>query len=393
MNKKGITRRNFLRLSASMGAGTFIAPEVLANTLSETDNRNELPRRKLGRTGVELPVLSMGVMRADNPNLIRAAYSNHIFHFDTAHFYQNGRNEEMLGNFFKDKPRDSFFIATKIRSGYPLGDNYEEELEAKFQQSLGRLQVDYVDIFYTQDIRVPEAVTDPRVINALEKIRKSGRAKYIGYASHAHRPDILDAAVEAGIYDVALISYNFKLANLKETQEAMERAAKAGMGLIAMKTMTGGVEDANGKRKINARACLKWVWENPAITTIIPGFTNYDELEECVAAVQDMKLSGAEREYLAGLCGKDSLYCQQCNQCVAQCPQNLPIPDIMRAYMYAYGYKQSGLSKQTLSDLTLDTNACNNCAECTVNCSSGFNVKDKIQAVLPVTQIPDVFLT
>lgn len=393
MNEKGITRRNFLRLSATMGAGALIVPEVVAKVSSSTEVQTEIPKRKLGTTGVELPILSMGVMRADNPNLIRAAYTNKIFHFDTANFYQNGKNEEMLGNFFKDKPRESFFIATKVRSGYPLGDNYEEELEAKLQQSLQRLQVDYVDIFYTQDVRVPEAVTDSRVINALEKIRKSGRAKYIGYASHAQRPDILDAAVEAGIYDVALLSYNFKLANLKETQEAMERAAKAGMGLIAMKTMSGAVEDADGKRKVNAGACLKWVWENPAITTIIPGFTNYDELDECMAAVKDRKLSDGEREYLAELCGKDSLFCQQCNQCIPQCPQNLPIPDIMRAYMYAYGYKQSGLTKQTLTELALDIHACDGCDKCTVNCPSGFNVKDKIAAVIPVAQIPDVFLT
>lgn len=393
MNKKGITRRNFLRLSATMGAGAFIIPEVRANVSSPTEAPTEIPKRKLGRTGIELPILSMGVMRADNPNLIRGAYNNGIFHFDTANFYQNGRNEEMLGNFFKDKPRDSFFIATKVRSGYPLGDNYEEELEAKLEQSLQRLQVDYVDIFYTQDVRVPEAVTDSRVINALEKIRKSGRAKYIGYASHAQRPDILDAAVKAGIYDVALLSYNFKLANLKETQEAMDRASKAGMGLIAMKTMSGAVEDADGKRKVNAGACLKWVWENSVITTIIPGFTNYDELDECMAAVQDRKLSDGEREYLAELCGKDSLYCQQCNQCIPQCPQNLPIPDIMRAYMYAYGYKQSGLTKQTLTELAVDTHACDGCDQCTVNCPSGFNVKDKIAAIMPVAQIPDVFLT
>lgn len=389
MNKKGITRRNFLRLSATMGAGVLVLPEVVANVSTQS----EMPKRKLGRTGIELPILSMGVMRADNPNLIRAAYSNNIFHFDTAHFYQNGKNEEMLGNFFKDKPRESFFISTKVRSGYPLADNYEEELNAKLDQSLQRLHVDYVDIFYTQDIRVSEAITDPRVINALEKIRKSGKAKYIGLATHAQKPEILDAAIEAGIYDVALLSYNFKLANLKETQDAMKRAAKAGIGLIAMKTMSGAVEDASGKKKINAGACLKWVWENPAVTTIIPGFANYDELDECVAAVQDRKLSDGERDYLAELCGKDSLFCQQCNQCITQCPQNLPIPDIMRAYIYTYGYKQSQLTKQTLSELTLNTNACDECAECQIKCSSGFNVKDKIAAILPVREIPDIFLT
>lgn len=232
------------------------------------------------------------------------------------------------------------------------------------------------------------------VIAAVKKVKASGKARFIGLSTHAHKPEQLDAAVELGIYDVVLLSYNFKLNNLEETNAAVKRAAEAGIGLVAMKTMAGGVEDADGKKKINAQACLKWTWQNEHITTAIPGFTNYDELDECLAVVQSPELSTDEETYLASLCNNDTLFCQQCGKCTAQCPEKLPIPDIMRAYMYTYGYKFAQLSKETLAELRLPEDICSGCKEgCKVSCSSGFNVGEKIAAIKPVLDVPFSFLS
>lgn len=396
MKKKGINRRDFLRLSATVGAGAFIAPGISASKVSDTVSKvsnTEIPVRTLGRTGIKLPILSMGVMRADNPNLLRAAYNSGIFHFDTAHGYQNGRNEEMIGNFFSGKPRDTYFIGTKVKFDYPLKESFEKDLDDMLDVSLKRLKMDYVDVFYAHAFRTTEEVLDERIIAAMKKIKESGKARFLGFSSHAHKPEQLDAAVKAGIYDVILISYNFKLKNLKETNEAVERAAKAGIGIVAMKTMTGGTEDAGGKKKINAQACLKWAWENENITTAIPGFVNYDELDECLAAVQNTVLTEGEQQYLASLCNKEMLFCQQCGVCSSQCPSQLPIPDIMRAYMYAYGYKFAKLSKETLAELNLPADACSGCDTCKVECPSGFAVDKKIAAITPVMSIPDDFLS
>lgn len=395
MKKKGVNRRDFLRLSATVGAGALLIPGATASTLNKKTLKvaNEYPVRTLGKTGVQIPILSMGVMRADNPNLLRAAYNAGIFHFDTAHGYQNGRNEEMVGTFFEGKPRDTYFISTKIKIDYPLRDNFEQDLNDKVAISLKRLKMDYVDIFYAHAYSTVEEVKDQKIIDALLKIKAEGKTRFLGFSTHAGKPEQIDAAIEAGIYDVILLSYNFKLRNLKETNEAIERAANAGIGLIAMKSMAGGAEDANGKKKINSQACLRWAWSNEHITTAIPGFTNYDELDECIAAAGDSCISDSDREYLAALTEKELLYCQQCGQCKSQCPENLPIPDIMRAYMYTYGYKYPRLSKETLSELNLTQNICSSCDSCKVKCPSGFNVAEKIAAITPVMQVPNEFLT
>lgn len=394
MKTKRVNRRDFFRLSATAGVSAMLIPGAAAAHASQvTADENKFPVRPLGKTGVKLPILSMGVMRADNPNVVRAAYNAGMFHFDTAHGYQNGKNEEMLGKFFTGKPRDSFFIATKGQFHYPLKDDFEESCERLVALSLERLKMDHVDIFYAHALSKVEEVKDERMIAALKKLKEDGKTRFIGFSTHAGKPELLDAAIEAGVYDVILLSYNFKLNNLKETEEAMARTAKTGIGLVAMKTMTGGTEDAAGKKKINAQACLKWAWKNEHITTIIPGFSNYDELDECLAAAHSPELSPDEQQYLASLCGKEMLYCQQCGKCESQCPEHLPIPDIMRAYMYAYGYKYSRMSKETLAALDISPDICSNCDTCKVKCPSGFDVSSKIAAITPVMLIPDEFLT
>ena len=397
-NEKNLNRRNFLRMTAVTGAGAAFLPINVVAGYSTPEvfkkQEDEIPVRTLGRTGLQIPVLSMGVMRADNPSVLRAAYNAGIRHFDTANGYQNGRNEEMVGTFFADKPRDSFTVATKVGLDYPLQDDSEKNFMNSIDVSLKRLKMDYVDIFYIHGPRGVDEITDPQYIAILKKVKDSGKARFVGFSTHASRPEQLDAAVKAGIYDVILLSYNFKLQNLAETNAAVERAAKAGIGLVAMKTFVGGVEDANGNRKIDAKACLKWVWTNKNITTAIPGLTSYDQLDDCIAALQSPELSDDEKQYLASLRNSEMMFCQQCGSCVEQCPERLPIPDIMRAYMYTYGYKFPQLSKETLAELSLPDDPCSNCTNgCEVKeCPSGFNVGAKIAAIKPVMNVPDVFL-
>ena len=388
-----INRRNFLRISATAGAGALLLNPVdsVASVKAKNDEP-KFPTRKLGKTGLELPILSMGVMRADNPSVLRAAFNSGIVHFDTANGYQNGKNEEMVGNFFKGKPRESYVIATKCKARYPFTENFETEFSEMLETSLKRLQMDYVDIFYAHAFGNSEEVKDPRMLALLTKFKKEGKAKFIGFSTHANKPDQIDAAIEAGIYDVILLSYNFKLKELKETEEAIARGVKAGIGFVAMKTMTGGTADAEGKKKINAGACLKWAWKNENITTIIPGFTNYDELDQCIAAASDPKLNNNEQEYLAGLCNEELLYCVNCEKCVADCVDHLPIPDMMRAYMYNYGYKQPALSKETLMELALADKLCTSCSTCSVSCTEGFDVQKKIASISKLVNVPNEFL-
>jgi len=388
-----MNRRKFLSVSALAGAGAMIVPDLtMASSSANKEKKEKFPTRKLGKTGMKLPILSMGVMRADNPAVVRAAYNAGITHFDTANGYQNGRNEEMLGAFFKDKDRKSFTIATKGKAKLS-SETFEADYEELLNTSLRRLQMDYVDIYFAHGIDNLEDFTNPRMIKVLKKFKDSGRVRHIGFSTHANKPAQIDEAIKAGIFEVCLLSYNFKLGVLPELNAALQRGVKAGMGFIAMKTMAGGVEDETGKKTVDGAACLRWAWQNPNITTAIPGFTSFDLLDNCLEAARRPQLDEKDKKYLAYLSDKELLYCQNCEKCVSDCRKHLPIPTIMRAYMYNYGYKQALLSKETLTELALSNNTCSDCISCTVKCPSGFKVADKIAAITPIVNVPSYFLT
>src|SRR5271169_2828710 len=138
--------------------------------------------RRLGNTGIELPVVSMGVMRADNPALVRAALESGMRHLDTAHGYQKGNNETMLGEVLKDHPRDSFVISTKIP---PDGkDAFLENLDL----SLKRLQMEYVDILYVHGLTSGDDVLSTATLEVLRAARESGKARHIGVSTHRNEP-------------------------------------------------------------------------------------------------------------------------------------------------------------------------------------------------------------
>ncbi|VAX25588.1 hypothetical protein MNBD_IGNAVI01-1141, partial [hydrothermal vent metagenome] len=200
-------RRNFLRKGFAGTATLTIAPSILYGALqSDESKKPKTITRKLGRTGLELPVVSMGVMNADNPNLVKAALEKGIVHFDTAHGYQRGRNEEMLGKIFKDIDRDRFIISTKIPGNKfnKKSGEWEKKTDAKdfiekFELSLKRLQMDYVDIFYLHSRKGREEALEAELLEAMVKLKKEGKARFLGVSTHRNEPEVIQAAIDAEI--------------------------------------------------------------------------------------------------------------------------------------------------------------------------------------------------
>ncbi|MDR0737751.1 MAG: aldo/keto reductase [Prevotellaceae bacterium] len=389
---KNLNRRNFLRLTAAGSAGLFIPsklPAMTNRTGQPEEEKINIEHRTLGRTGIKVPILSMGVMRADNPNLVKAAIQSGIVHFDTAHSYQEGKNELMLGKIFKDVPRESLVVATKIkvdqRKGIFSKDAPEQFLE-KFNISMQRLGLDYVDILYFHAIDSREATLHEPILKVMQDLKAQGRTKNIGVSTHSNEPEVINAAVDSGVYDVVLTAYNFKQKHLPELNAAIDRAAAAGLGVVAMKTMAGA-------KDINIPAALKWVFRNKNIHTTIPGFTAFDELDVCLACATDPQLTGDEKNYLAQADVAPSLYCQQCNSCTTQCTKHLPIPDLMRAYMYNYGYRYPAEARTLVASLHLSSNPCTSCTSCKVKCTNGFAVAEKVRDIARIAAVPREFLT
>jgi predicted aldo/keto reductase-like oxidoreductase len=393
---RNINRRGFIRTGVAGAAGVVALSPSLVSAMPQDQN---IITRQLGKTGMRVPVISFGVMRADNPNLCKAAYDKGIRLFDTANGYQNGNNETMLGNLFKTYARNSFYLATKVkpagvdREGKPSNETTAEDFLNKFNTSLSRLQMEYVDILYIHDIRNPEMLEYKPIINAVKQLKKEGKAKNIGFSTHANEPAVINAAADLKTFDVILTSYNFKQAYVNELNAAIKKANQAGIGIVAMKTMAGGgFLDKEKTKRINPSAALKWALSNPDITTCIPGMTEFDHLDMDIKLLSDLTITESEKQDLIAAVQDTGLYCTQCTNCLSQCSRKLPVNDLMRAYMYAYGYSNPKMAHSLLAELGTGVNPCNDCSSCSVNCTKRFNVREKIADISRLVSVPEDFL-
>jgi predicted aldo/keto reductase-like oxidoreductase len=403
MENRKFDRRRFIKSGilglAGTAAGSAFLKAGFKNPYKPQEEKEKFIYRTLGKTGFKLPVVNMGVMNADNPNLVAAALDSGIVLLDTANGYQKGKNEEMIGGVIKDRDRDSFVLATKVayqkdrKTGLYPPDKDVQSFEDEFNVSLGRLGLDHVDILYIHGISVKETVFFEPALKFLEKVKKEGKARFVGFTTHRNEHEMLDAAVECGIYDVVLTAYNFRQNNKEEIGQAMARATKAGIGIVAMKTQAGVYWDKERQEPINMRAALKWALQNENVHTAIPGFTAFDQMELDLSVMGDLTLTAEEEADLKLGEGKAyaGLYCQQCGTCQGQCPSNVDVPSLMRSYMYAYGYKNLSLAQSTIEELGSRL-ACADCRSCSVRCPNGFDVPQKAKDIARLKSVPSEFL-
>jgi predicted aldo/keto reductase-like oxidoreductase len=231
------------------------------------------------------------------------------------------------------------------------------------------------------------------MLEAIQAAKKSGKARHVGLSTHKNEPEVIQAAIESGVYEVILTAINFKQDYYAKLKETIAQAAKAGIGIVAMKTMAGGYFDRERKQPINCKAALKFVLQDENVTTSIPGNTNFDHLTMNLSVNTDLKMTAEELADLRIGRSEGGLYCQGCEHCVPDCPKGLPIPELMRAYMYTYGYREPEMAHSLLSSLGLPENPCSECSVCGATCVKGFDIADRVTDVARLTKVPVEFLS
>ena len=413
MSKKGMSRRDFLKFTAvGLGGCAYRSAQEKSSPARSQEKKGEnITYRTLGKTGLKLPVITMGVQNSDNPNLVRAALDGGMVHLDTAHYYQRGTNEVMIGEVVKGRPRDSFVLATKESlpknriTGFYREGATEKAFLSELDISLKRLGLEYVDIVYQHNVWKRETALFEPILKALEKAKKEGKTRFVGVSTHQNEPEVIQAAVDSQVYDVVEAAYNFRQKHYVEVRKAIATAAKAGLGVVAMKTIGGwspewqehfGGLGSRGPyladQGVDARAAMKWVLQDPNVHTIIAGFTTFDQMKLDLSIMKDSILTAPEKSHLQRAISLASLYCQGCEQCLKSCPAQLPIPDLMRAYMYLYGYRNLVEAQDLVSSLDLPANPCGDCGPCPVQCSNQWNVSERIRDIVRLRDVPSEFV-
>ena len=394
MTEKRLTRRRFLRdLTATCTCGSLYVNSLTArHALGKTHKKYgskstiNMEYRTLGRTGLKVSALSFGVGRLSEPAVLFEALEMGINYFDTAHVYQSGNNEKMLGDVLKQYGRKKAFIATKILPYHKrLGEKFlndQNSLETKMEESLRRLQTDYVDVLFLHDIQDPAWPAHDDMLSFCEKIKKAGKARFVGISFHSAGKvyvDTVDQALKTDFYDVFLAALNYKSPEVHI--DAMKRARKKNVGIVAMKTQAGGYKQGSRESLNPHQAALKWVLDLKFVDCAISGMANRQQLAEN-SGVIGMKMGWSDRKTLAVYYDavKDH-YCLRCGACTSSCEKAVDIHTIHRSLMYWEGYRDFELGRTTYRELSSAENAlaCMNCSTRSCKCINGIKIPERMR--------------
>jgi predicted aldo/keto reductase-like oxidoreductase len=405
-NNTCMNRRNFISKGLAGIAGAVALPHIGCkgdvSKGTEEGKKRKLVYRTLGKTGIKLPIVSMGTMDAISEALVRTALDEGIRFIATAQYYARGRAEEFVGKVIKHYKREDIIVATGVipepidyQSGVFSKDTNIAKFEKDFEKSLKSLDVDYVDIFNLPFAAKKESVMSNPLMESMEKMKKAGKVRFLGIGTHSFVPEAVRAAADSGFYDVIMLAYNFQIKDIEERKQAINYAAKKGMGIVAMKTITGESWMATGEQEAvnNPKAALKWVLQNENIHTSVPGISTFDQLEMDLSIMEDLTLTPEEKKYLelARINHKDSLFCQGCGNCLKQCTTAPDIPTLMRCYMYAYGYRDLAIAARSIESVKENPIACADCSSCVVKCPMGFDIKERALDIMRLKDFPTEF--
>jgi L-glyceraldehyde 3-phosphate reductase len=308
----------------------------------------EMPYRRCGRSGINLPEVSLGLWQNfgdDRPlevqrAILRRAFDLGVTHFDLANNYgpPYGAAEINFGRLMKEdfRPyRDELIISTK--AGYdmwpgPYGDHGSRKyLLASLDQSLARMGLDYVDIFYSH--RFDPDTPMEETMGALHTAVQSGRALYAGISSYSAARTAEAATIMRGLGTPLLIHQpSYSMLNRWIEQGLLDVLEREGMGCIAFSPLAQGVltgkyltgvpegsratqhgsltsdqlseetlrhvqalaEVARGRGQTLAQMAISWVLRDRRVTSALLGASSVTQLEENLAATAKKEFSAEE---------------------------------------------------------------------------------------------------
>jgi len=375
---KKINRRNFLKTVGAAGLGSVFASAQIKADTNEPNAQDktqetvfpQVPKRKLGKTGVEVPCLSLGgtVNLLENQIMLRKALDWGVTYWDTSDSYEGGNSELGIGEYLSKNPdmREKLFIVTKA-----YGTKTIEDAEEHLQTSLRKMNTRYIDLYFIMDreksehgLSDPSQLTD-RLKRWVELKKKWKQIRFFGFSTHKNMAQCLQAAAKLDWIDAIMTAYNFRLMQDAQMQAAVEACYKAGIGLVAMKTQAFGqkLETDEDKKLLEhflkrgfteAQAKIKAVLEDRRISSVCSRMGNVATLTENVAAVLDKttltrKDMEVFKNYAQVTC---SGYCAGCaNICGSALPDTPYVSDIMRYLMYYNSYGDKNGARELFAQI------------------------------------------
>lgn len=364
-------RRTFLKGAASASA-LMAAESAIAATKPAVDRlaqNHAIPMRPLGNTGVEVPIIHLGTSQRLDPvydKVMHRCFKSGCYWFDTALSYGWGASHDAIKTFIGQiGDRRKLWLTSKSGSGSPGG------LLSSADDALDELGTDYLDLFLMHGIRNPNML-NREYLEVGEKLKQSGKSRFFGFSCHdGNVVELLNKAAKTGGIDAILFRYNFRRYGDLELNRAIDACHKAGIGMLAMKTMGSvpsdleTVVDFRSENFTLGQAKLKSVFADERIASVVSEMDNVQRVRENIkAATTEKSLTAEETHQLNRLAALTANYA--CNGCSHLCEKaaggGAQIASQLRFLMYHECYDgKSQRAKELYAELPHE--ACNLSAE------------------------------
>lgn len=368
--------------------------------------------RELGRTGYKVSQLGFGAMRLPMTEvdgqqvvdrdlaipMIHRAFEGGLNYIDTAVGYCNQDSQRAVGEALKGW-RDKVVVSTK---NHYYGDD-EKEWWTHLENSLERLDVDYIDIYNHHGLRWSRYVehVEPHVSKWMRKALDQGMIRHVCCSFHDDN-EALVKLIDTGYVESITLQYN--LLN-RDLEEGIAYAKEKGVGIVVMGPVGGGrlgvrsevlSKMVPGVDRVPELA-LRFVLSNPNVTVALSGMSTMQHVEENVAvAADEVSLSEKDKELiqeqLVRLSEMAKLYCTGCRYCMP-CPQEVNIPQIFELYNLGQVYGLWSVAREGYASFPKRRNGgkqadeCIECGECEEKCPQNIEIREQLKAAHEVLSV------
>jgi predicted aldo/keto reductase-like oxidoreductase len=331
--------------------------------------------------------------------VVLRAIEQGINYFDTAYMYPG--SEAALGEILaRNKCREQINIATKL----PLFRIRSlEGIEKTFNESLKRLQTDYIDYYLMHmmnDVATWEHLVSLGITDWIAEKKKSGQIRQIGFSFHGNSENF-SRLIDAYDWEFCQIQYNYLDENSQAGTKGLKYAHAKGLPVVVMGPLRGGrladqlpkkaielIEKDEKKRSATDLAFL-WLWNQPEVTVVLSGMNSLQMVDENTKAADEAKADGFDeydQQLIAGIRAEimhsTKVVCTGCRYCMP-CPQGVDIPLAFQCYNMLYsnkkGIKMEYMQATALRKEQISISKCSSCGKCEGHCPQTLPIRKELK--------------
>jgi predicted aldo/keto reductase-like oxidoreductase len=344
--------------------------------------------RPLGDTGLMVSDIATGSTRihhnSDPVGYLKSLLDRGVNYIDASPDYAP-ESEGIIAEAIVGRPRDQLVIASKFctRDGHLRQGSSVAAYMTAIDGTLSRMGTDYIDVAHIHSCDSTERLMDENVHEAFDRLKDAGKVRHLGVSTHTpNLEEVADTAIDSGRFKVMMLAYHHGA--WPKQMDIIDRAAAAGMGIVAMKTLKGakhrGLAEFRPEADSYAQAAFKWVLANPSVSNLVVSFYDNQHPDEYLFASgkslerSDIAVLGKYDQLIAGT------HCfQHCGDCLGACPSGLAINDILRHRMYFEDYGDEKQAMQLYAKLDRQADVCIDCsAPCLGSCPQGVEIQERM---------------